>query len=115
MADVDTETPHLVAPPVAIYVGALLGGLLIHWARPLPILNSKPPRPLGSMLLAMGALTAGWAQIVMYRARTSSLPFRPAAALVDEGPFRYSRNPMYVAFTLAYVGATLRANAWQQR
>ena len=111
MACADVETPHLVAPPLAIYGGALLAGLLINRARPRPVLASGIVHPIGLVLLVVGALIAGWAQLAMYRSRTSSLPFRPAATLVEEGPFRYSRNPMYVAFTLAYVGVSLLTNA----
>lgn len=111
MACADVETPHLVAPPLAIYGGALLAGLLINRARPRPVLASGIVHPIGLVLLVVGALIAGWAQLAMYRSTTSSLPFRPAATLVEEGPFRYSRNPMYVAFTLAYVGVSLLTNA----
>jgi protein-S-isoprenylcysteine O-methyltransferase Ste14 len=36
---------------------------------------------------------------------------QPTAALVTEGPFRYSRNPIYVALTLLYLGVALLINA----
>jgi len=36
---------------------------------------------------------------------------KPTTALVTEGPFRYSRNPIYVALTLLYVGVALLINA----
>jgi protein-S-isoprenylcysteine O-methyltransferase Ste14 len=36
---------------------------------------------------------------------------KPTTALVTEGPFRYSRNPSYVALTLLYVGVALLINA----
>jgi protein-S-isoprenylcysteine O-methyltransferase Ste14 len=39
------------------------------------------------------------------RARTAILPTRPASQLVDGGPYRFTRNPMYTGLTTAYVGA----------
>ena len=45
------------------------------------------------------------------RAHTPVDPLKPTTALVTEGPFRYSRNPIYVALTLLYVGVALLINA----
>jgi len=47
----------------------------------------------------------------MESAGTPADPRRPATALVTSGPFRLSRNPMYVARTMLYVGLALLANA----
>jgi protein-S-isoprenylcysteine O-methyltransferase Ste14 len=48
---------------------------------------------------------------VLSRAHTPVDPTKPTTALVTEGPFRYSRNPIYVALTLLYVGVALLINA----
>jgi protein-S-isoprenylcysteine O-methyltransferase Ste14 len=49
---------------------------------------------------------------VLSRAHTPVDPLKPTTALVTEGPFRYSRNPIYVALTLLYVGVALLVNVW---
>jgi len=45
------------------------------------------------------------------RAHTSVDPVKPTTALVTEGPYRYSRNPIYVALTLLYLGVAFLVNA----
>jgi protein-S-isoprenylcysteine O-methyltransferase Ste14 len=47
----------------------------------------------------------------MRRAGTNVDPYEPATAVVTEGPYRFTRNPMYVGFTLMYVGISALANA----
>jgi protein-S-isoprenylcysteine O-methyltransferase Ste14 len=48
---------------------------------------------------------------VLSRAHTPVDPLKPTTALVTEGPFRYSRNPIYLALTLLYLGVVLLINA----
>ena len=47
----------------------------------------------------------------MRRAETNVDPYKPATTVVTEGPYRFTRNPMYVGFTLMYVGISALANA----
>ncbi len=48
----------------------------------------------------------------MQAAGTNINPYRPSTAIVTSGPFRYSRNPLYLALTLLYLGLTLAFNTW---
>jgi len=51
--------------------------------------------------------------VTFVRARTSVIPDRPARQLVTWGPYRISRNPMYLSLTAAYLGIALVNNyAW---
>jgi protein-S-isoprenylcysteine O-methyltransferase Ste14 len=47
----------------------------------------------------------------MRRAGTNVRPSEPALAIVTDGPFRFTRNPLYLALTACYIGITLLANA----
>lgn len=53
-----------------------------------------------------------WAAGRFAKAGTPMVPVKPATALVTDGPFRYSRNPMYVSLTLGYLGVTLLMNSF---
>jgi protein-S-isoprenylcysteine O-methyltransferase Ste14 len=46
------------------------------------------------------------------RARTTIIPNQPATALVTGGPYRVTRNPMYVSLVALYLGVTLFVNSW---
>jgi protein-S-isoprenylcysteine O-methyltransferase Ste14 len=99
-------------PPPLVYAVPFVGALLLDRWHPLPLL----PRTIGTWIgLPLFALaTIGISALLRFRrARTSPLPWRPTTALVTDGPYRISRNPMYLGLTLLYLGATALANsAW---
>ena len=61
---------------------------------------------VGAFVFAIGAIIAGWGLITFRRARTTTIPGRTSAQLVTWGPYRFTRNPMYVGLTIAYIGET---------
>jgi protein-S-isoprenylcysteine O-methyltransferase Ste14 len=109
-------TPGVHCPPPFVFVSAFLIGMgLDRWGVELRFGPGGRP----ALLLAgwlPGALGLGvmlWAMLTFRRARTSLLPFRPATAMVTSGPYRFSRNPMYLGLTLLYVGLSfLTRMAW---
>ena len=62
------------------------------------------------MLFAGGAAVFAWGIITLLRANTGIMLERPASALVARGPYRWSRNPQYVAFAAMYTGLSLASN-----
>jgi protein-S-isoprenylcysteine O-methyltransferase Ste14 len=67
----------------------------------------------GTVLLAFGVGTAVWSLGLFRKARTTTVPGRTSNALVTWGPYRFTRNPMYVALACAYLGeAGLLKQLW---
>jgi protein-S-isoprenylcysteine O-methyltransferase Ste14 len=67
----------------------------------------------GGAVFLVGAIIAGWSLIIFHRNPTTTVPGRTSAQLVTWGPYRMSRNPMYVGLVLAYIGeAGLLQQAW---
>jgi protein-S-isoprenylcysteine O-methyltransferase Ste14 len=60
--------------------------------------------------MIIGSLLAGWGLVVFFRIRTAIMPIRPASHLVASGPYRFSRNPMYVGLSVLYLGLALLFN-----
>ncbi len=94
-------------PPPLLYVFPFLAGLLLQWAHPVTLLPRGIAAPLGVVLAALGLAFGAAAMISFRRARTSPIPVKPTTAIVAAGPYRLTRNPMYVGLALLYLGLTL--------
>lgn len=106
------DTPGVVAPPPLIYLVPLAAGLLLDRWRHLALLPERLAAPLGIAFLLLGLIALPALQEFI-RAGTHPEPWKPSTALVTGGPYRFSRNPMYLGFTLIYLGITCWVNtAW---
>jgi protein-S-isoprenylcysteine O-methyltransferase Ste14 len=94
-------------PPPLLYAVPLAAGLLLHRAHPIVLMPRGVAVPLGMLLVALGLGLAGFAMSSFLRAHTSPLPIKPTTAIVATGPYRFTRNPMYVGLAALYLGITL--------
>ena len=99
-------------PPV-IYGSAALVAWGLERVAPLPMALPEPARWAGWGVVAAGLLIAGAAELSFLRAGTATLPTSPTTAIVATGVYRFTRNPMYLAMTLALFGLGLAlASPW---
>lgn len=98
----EKDRPGVIAPPPAIFLIAFLLGVLLR--KFLPRIGSAIG---GTALAAIGVALGAWAFTHMLRARTHIDPYKPATALVTTGPYRFTRNPIYLAMTILYIGAAV--------
>ena len=110
MSEDAQDTAGVVAPPPLIFGGALVAGLALDRARPLPF-APRPVRLLGWPLVAAGAATGVAGFRALRRAGTDVDPRRPTTRIVTDGPYAHTRNPLYLAMALVYGGVALRTNA----
>jgi protein-S-isoprenylcysteine O-methyltransferase Ste14 len=100
-------------PPPLIYLAGLIIGLLAsEWLPdvPVPVAIS---RALGGLLLGLGIVLAFSALYAFRRVSTAIRPDRPATTLANFGPYRFTRNPMYLSLAIVYAGvAILRQSLW---
>jgi len=101
------KTSGIHFPPPLLYVSHFLLGMLLDRWIPLPALPRAPSRLLAAALLLAGCGLTFWSLWLFWRARTSPLPMRPTTALVRSGPYRWTRNPMYLGMLLLYLGVAL--------
>ena len=107
------DNPGVIVPPPILYLGALIALVVLRWAWPAPILASASLALNAGIVLGVLALALGlWAVLTMRSAGTNVDPRRVSTTVVTAGPFRYTRNPIYVGFDLLFVGFTLALNDW---
>lgn len=107
---VSGQTAGVIAPPPLIYAVPLVFGLLLHYWYPMAVVADRVAAPLGIACVILGLV--GLPAIRAFRrAKTSPKPWRPSTVLVTTGPYRFTRNPMYVGFTLLYAGVAIWVNA----
>jgi protein-S-isoprenylcysteine O-methyltransferase Ste14 len=107
------DHPGVITHPPVLYGIALILGAAIDVFVPLPLLDPETGPVVGLGLVAVGFVLAGWCAVLFVRAGTNVPTHRPSTALVTHGPYRFSRNPIYVALTAISVGVGLWANsAW---
>lgn len=110
------DRPNRFPWPPVVYVGAIAAAIVLGVAVPLPFVTG----PLGEFLFALGWLVAAGgvaidiaAMRAMRRAKTTILPHRAASHLVTDGPFAFSRNPIYLGNTMVMIGLGLiLGNGW---
>lgn len=100
------NTPDVISCPPLVFFSALGAGLLLNWLAPWHAFSSNFFQVAGGLLGLTGTMIGLWGVHTLHRAGTSVRPDHPVNALVTGGPFRYSRNPLYVAMTAIYLGIT---------
>src|SRR5664279_1353391 len=100
--------------PPLLFLGCLLTGVAFGYLEPMASgLPSSVRRALGLLLLLAILGLAGWALLTFRRMDTTPKPNGVASALLTSGPFRWTRNPLYLCLSmlLAWFGIALDS-AW---
>jgi protein-S-isoprenylcysteine O-methyltransferase Ste14 len=102
-----------IARPPLVYLGSIVLGVILHFAWPVPLLPRSPSPGFGA---GLALLAVGLFLFAVRRFRAAGTPVpgnRPTTAIVRTGPYRFSRNPIYLAFSLLQLGIALWVNsAW---
>jgi len=98
--------PPLMIPPVWLVL--VLAGMyaLDRWL-PLIQLWGESFTILAKILVYAGLALDGWGAVRFLMVKTGLIPFTPVKALVKTGPYRFSRNPMYIGMLMLSLGAAI--------
>ena len=104
----DVANLGAVRPP-RVYLAAIVIGVLLQLVVPLPFL----PRPMAAgAILVVAAIALLWHSVALFRAAGTPVPARkPTTAIVRTGPYRFSRNPIYLAYSLFQLGIAIWMNS----
>lgn len=116
LLDGSPETANVRFPPPLIPLLAIGSGIALHWfgfALPMPYADSLIWPSAGGLLCLSGLGMNGWAVYEFKRTHQHPSPRTPTPELVMRGPYRISRNPMYVGLGLFQIGlGFLLNNVW---
>lgn len=104
------DSPHVIAAPPLIFLAGFLAGLLLQWLMPLHLVGGTVLKWIGWLVALASGILALWAFFTMRRAGTNINPHAPALAIVSNGPFQFTRNPLYLSLVLLNLGAALFFN-----
>ena len=99
-----TDHPEIIIDAPVLLAIAILFTFALQWFVPLPFFPSLPSRVIGTILF-LGGFSLGFPALAgMLRGNTSPNPHRPSTALVRDGTYRITRNPMYLGMIISYIG-----------
>ncbi|WP_425989124.1 methyltransferase family protein [Brevundimonas sp. TWP2-3-2] len=103
------EVSGVLAPPPLIFLGFLIAGWGLGRLVGEPSLGLDAPirRGLAIAGLVIGFGIEGWAVGLFRRARTAPEPWKPTTALVTDGVYRFTRNPIYLGFAVTFLGLAI--------
>lgn len=100
----------IIRPPLA-YLVAIALGLLLHVAWPVRLVPGAVSVPLGATVVLV-ALALFLSAVRTFRTAGTPVPGnRPTTSIVRRGPYRYSRNPIYLSFSLLQLGIAFWVNS----
>lgn len=107
MTGTGQDTSGISYPPPLIFGAGFLAGYALQLVVRLSLPAWPPGRPVGWTLVALGVVLMGSAVVTFRRAGTTPNPTKPATTVVVHGPYRFTRNPMYLGWVMVYLGAVL--------
>ena len=107
------ETAGVIAPPPLIVLGGLALAITANWLYPIPWVTFRLRAPIGA-LLVMAAVVLMITSIRELRAADTPVQTRqPTRTIISTGPYRFSRNPIYLSFAILILGiAVWTGSAW---
>ena len=107
MADT-TDTANVIFRPPFAWAVAVLAGLALNWLMPLPFVPAAAPAGwLGAMVFVLALALFSWAIVTITRAGSNVPTKLPTTTIVESGPYRFTRNPIYLGMFLGLIGLAI--------
>ena len=89
----------------------MLAGLALNWLMPLPFLPAVVSAGwLGTIVFVLALVLVAWAITTMTRAGSNVPTNLPSTTIVEAGPYRFTRNPIYLGMVLGLIGLAIAFN-----
>jgi protein-S-isoprenylcysteine O-methyltransferase Ste14 len=105
------DNPNVVAPPPLIALAAIVIGFVLEYVWPMPLPEREARLFIGIATFALGFALFAWALATFRSAGTSVETRKPSTTVVVAGPYRLTRNPIYLGMALGIVGVGIAAGS----
>src|SRR5262245_61053611 len=111
MADT-TDTANVIFRPPIAWAAAVFAGLALNCLMPLPFVpDAVPTAWLGAMMFALALALFAWAIATITQAGSNVPTNLPTTTIVDTGPYRFTRNPIYLGMVVGLIGLAIGLNS----
>ena len=113
MSDTAATAQVVIRPPLA-WALAVIAAFALDWLMPLPFVPGMLPAGwLGATVFALALVLVAWAIATMTRTGSNVPTSLPTTTIVETGPYRFTRNPIYLGMFLALAGLAIAFdNLW---
>jgi protein-S-isoprenylcysteine O-methyltransferase Ste14 len=113
MSDTADTAQVIIRPPIA-WALAVLAGLALNWLMPLPFVPGMLSTGwLGATVFALALVLVAWAIATVTRTGSNVPTSLPTTTIVETGPYRFTRNPIYLGMSLGLAGLAIAFdNLW---
>jgi protein-S-isoprenylcysteine O-methyltransferase Ste14 len=107
MSDTAATAQVIIRPPLA-WALAVIAAFALDWLLPLPFVPAPVPAGwLGGAVLVVALALFAWAIATITRAGSNVPSSKPTTTIVDTGPYRFTRNPIYLGMFLGLIGLAI--------
>jgi len=98
--------------PQKLFVIFVIHIVVLHFIPSIKRMVAPPYHYLGLLLIVFGSITTLLADQLFKKNKTEIKPYEDPITLVTSGPFRISRNPMYLGMSMILLGLTVFLGSW---
>jgi protein-S-isoprenylcysteine O-methyltransferase Ste14 len=106
------DRPGVVILPPLLMLIALLVVIVLHWLWPLRTGRRLLAVAVGIILGALGIGSMAWGRITLVKGGTNVSPLKPVTGIITDGPYRFTRNPLYIGVMSLFIGLSLIIGTW---
>ena len=104
----DLDTSNAAVRPPFAWLLAIAAGIAANWLYPLPFVPASVPAAwVGAAVFALAFALGVWAIVTIRKAGTQVETYKPTTAIVASGPYRFTRNPIYLGMMLGLFGLAI--------
>jgi len=106
-SNLNNDNPEVTTLPAVIFATFFIIGFITDRALNHSLAFDGFRHPFGWVIIIIGLVLYGWASKHFFIATTNIRVRKTAVTVVTQGPYKFSRNPMYIAATIIYVGLSI--------